>query len=303
MPAVHYVDASRSHFDGQQLIESGSTGQQYSGWLNRHLISQPGQAMLRAAGFGDQLPFALQGEAAVANFSDLGTAFDVPQDHDQRMRQALAQVYAQGVTPAEANRLLIHEAGTTGLESLAVIDQIDLEGYVPAYGAQYPDTRFGRHLSQIAQLIKEGMGLEVATAEIGGWDTHSGQGGAEGDHAGRLQEFAEGIAALHKDLTDHRSQVMVLTMTEFGRTAKENASGGTDHGNAAAWFALGGATQGGIYGDWPGLEAEQLYQERYLAHSIDFRDVMAEVVSRHLLNSDLVSVLPDHLYQPVGFLS
>lgn len=144
----------------------------------------------------------------------------------------------------------------------------------------------------------------MAALSIGGWDTHSNQGAGEstGQQARRHQDFAAGIAALYADLGARIADVTILTMTEFGRTSAENGSFGTDHGNAAAWFVAGGAVRGGLYGSWPGLAGDQLSRGRYLAHTVDFRDVMGDVLTRHLGSSDLASILPGHAYRPLGII-
>ena len=158
-------------------------------------------------------------------------------------------------------------------------------------------------MRQVAQLIKEGVGLEIAALSIGGWDTHSNQGGPQGRQASRHADFSAGLSALYTDLgPSRRDDVLTVTMTEFGRTALQNASGGTDHGHAGAWFAIGGAVNGGVYGAWPGLETANLVRGRYLNHSIDFRDVMAEIVTNHLGNPNLANVIPGHTPTPLGIV-
>ncbi|PLY14712.1 MAG: hypothetical protein C0631_09295 [Sedimenticola sp.] len=305
MPAVHYRDASRSHFDGQQQIESGTAEKLADGWLNRQLQSEMDTAMLRAIGFGSGLPHSLRGDASVVTFNDLsqfGLGDDNPQS--QLLRTRLRSIFEQATTEDQYNRALIQKSGLTLLDNLSLFDQIDIENYSPENGAEYPNSSFGRQLRQTAQLIKENVGLEIATVDIGGWDSHSNQGGGEenGSQARNLAQFASGIHAIYTDLGDRMNDIVILTMTEFGRTAKENASRGTDHGNAAAWFAIGHSIRGGVFGDWPGLAASQLYEGRYLAHSIDFRDVFTEVLSRHLGTRNLTDVIPEHSYTPIGFL-
>ncbi|MGH8056592.1 MAG: DUF1501 domain-containing protein, partial [Candidatus Entotheonellia bacterium] len=160
-------------------------------------------------------------------------------------------------------------------------------------GANYPRTPFGQALLQTAQLVKADIGLEVAFMDIGGWDTHANQGASRGQLANRLQEFSQGLAAFYRDLGDRMHRVVVLTMTEFGRMVRENGSGGTDHGHASCLFALGGPVKGGkVYGRWPGLAPEQLYEGRDLALTTDFRDVFAEVAMRHLGTTDPQSIFP-----------
>jgi uncharacterized protein (DUF1501 family) len=190
------------------------------------------------------------------------------------------------------------------LDNLEVLASLGYDSYSPSNGVSYPDNAYGQQLRQIAYLIKAGLGFEVGTVNHNGWDDHVNQGGAEGPHANRLTDFAKGIAALYNDLgSTHMSNVVILTMTEFGRTAKQNASKGTDHGNASSWFVIGRSVNGGIYGDWPGLQPENLYLDRYLKHNIDYRDIFSEIITNHLSNEiGLATVLPNHRYQPVGFL-
>ncbi len=300
MPAVHYQDASRSHFDSQSYIESGATHSEPDGWLNRYLSTVSLGGILQAAAFGNQLPHSLRGEVAVSTISELGSGLGLDPGYEDRLQSDLRRVYEQG---ASGNRGLLHQAGLTALELLAASAGLDPDDYSPQYGAVYPQSGFGRQLAQAAQLIKANLGAGVITLDIGGWDTHSNQGGAQanGQQAVRHADFAGGLAAFHKDLGDHRNQVLVLTMTEFGRTALENASRGTDHGKAGAWFALG-SLRGGIHGGWPGLAPGQLADGRFLDHTLDFRDLMAEVLLHHLGASDTALALPGHTYQPVGFL-
>ena len=194
--------------------------------------------------------------------------------------------------------------GRVLINDLTVLSGVDPSRYVPANGAAYPNSGFGSQLRQIAQLIKSDLGLEVASLSIGGWDTHSGQGGgqANGQQAGRHADFANGLGAFYRDLGTRMNDVVVVTMTEFGRTAAENDSNGTDHGHASSWFVIGGNVNGGVYGTWPGLMTAQLNDGRYLEHSIDFRDVMGEVLTRHMGNSSLGVLIPSHTFRPVGFL-
>ncbi len=303
LPATHYPNASQSHFDGQENLESGASSATTDGWLNRHLVALPRPAALRAVGFGDELPHALRGQLVVSAFNDIATfRLGLPPDQEQALLTDLNRVYSQAVDNGKAYRALVLEHGRAVVNDLAVLSSIDTASYQPANGAAYPNSTYGRQLRQIAQLIKADVGLETAALSIGGWDTHSGQGGGEanGQQARRHQDFAAGIAALYADLGARVSDVTIVTMTEFGRTAADNGSGGTDHGHAAAWFVAGGAVRGGIYGTWPGLAPAQLVGGRYLDHSIDFRDVMGDVVSAHLGNVDLASVLPGHTYRSVG---
>lgn len=298
MPSVHYPDASRSHFDSQQLIENGVPEMMTDGWLNRHLGSQSQDSIIRAVSLGNETAHALRGAAEVVSFNDV-SEFSLGENPNLDF---LAQAYQQSVSEQQMNRWLLHQQGQIMFDNLEILQTLAEQTYTPANGAVYPDNSYGRQLEQVAQLIKSNVGLQVANIDIGGWDTHSNQGGAEGNQATRMASFASGIEALYRDLGAHMNNVVILTMTEFGRTAAENGSRGTDHGNASCWFAIGYGINGGIYGDWPGLSSGQLYQERYLQHNIQYSDVFAEVLSKHLLNQQLSYVLPDHQYSPIGLI-
>ena len=180
-------------------------------------------------------------------------------------------------------------------DAVRVLESIDPDRYRPAENIQYPRNPFGESLRQIAQLVKADVGVEIAFAEIGGWDTHVGQGGIRGQLSQNLAQLAQGIRALHDDLGILMEDVIILTMSEFGRTVAENGSGGTDHGHANCMLVLGGGVRGGrVYGDWPGLEPEQRFEGRDLAVTTDFRDVFGEVIDRHLGIDPADGVFPDY---------
>lgn len=301
LPSVHYANANRSHFSSENFIESGVPNLSLSdGWLNRYLSGVALESEIRAVSFGN-LAHALQGNQPVTTVSSL-SAFN---DSFGNEIKALESIYRQNTNSDNKSRSLLHKHGKLALGNLSTLSNLSSTSYTAANGAVYPDTLFGQQLKDIAQLVKKGVGLEIATVSNEGWDTHANQGGAQGVHATKLADFSSGIAALYKDLgAAYMNDVVILTMSEFGRTVKQNASKGTDHGNAASWFVIGQQVNGGIYGDWPGLSQEQLYQDRYLAHTIDFTNVYAEVLSKHLSGSRVLgSVLPGSNYQPVGFLS
>ncbi len=305
LPTVHYSNASRSHFSSQDFIESGvvSTGLT-DGWLNRHLESFSQSGVLRAVSFGG-LAHSLRGDASVATISDINN-FNFNSRFSDDFLNRMEKVIGQPINPNDHNRYLLHEHGQVMLDNLKVLSQIDTENYQPSGGATYPSSGYGRQLKQVAQLIKEDVGLEIATINIGGWDTHSNQGGATGNQANRFTDYANGIAAIYNDLGNLMNNVVILTITEFGRTAMENASAGTDHGNAACWFAVGHGVKGGIHGEWPGLLANQLYRGRYLAHTVEYRDIFAEITANHLgNNTGIGSVLPGYTppSNPLGILA
>jgi uncharacterized protein (DUF1501 family) len=177
--------------------------------------------------------------------------------------------------------------------AVKMLERANPQQYSPVRGIEYPQSRFGESLLQIAQLIKADVGLQVAFAEIGGWDTHANQGAARGQLSLRLREFGSGLAALHRDLGDRMENVVVLTMTEFGRSIRQNGSGGTDHGHASCSFVMGGRIRGGkVYGRWPGLVRDALYEGRDLALTTDFRDLFSEVITTHMGIRDVTAVFP-----------
>jgi uncharacterized protein (DUF1501 family) len=200
----------------------------------------------------------------------------------------------------------LRSAGKDTFEAVAMLQSIQKQPYTPAGGADYPRGRFGESLKQIAQLIKSGVGVEMAFADIGGWDHHVNELGArasEGQLANLLRDFGQALSAFWQDMGDRMSDVVVVTMSEFGRTARENGNRGTDHGHANHMLVMGGGVKGGkVYGKWPGLEREQLYEARDLAMTTDFRDVLGELVANHLGNPTLGSVFPGYTPNYLGLV-
>ncbi len=279
-------DTSRSHFDAQDYMESGTPGVKSTadGWLARGLAARPAHAPaspFRAVSLGPALPRILRGEVGAVAMNSVAD-FDIKQGGTNMAdgpgaRQGFESLYEQGV------RDLLYGTGRETFEAVKMLKAAAPQRLAPANGAVYPRGRFGESLRQIAQLIRADVGLEVAFADMGGWDTHAGQGNERGQLALRLKEFAEGLAALDRDLGPRMTDVVVLTMSEFGRTVRENGNRGTDHGHATAMLALGGAVKGGrVYGRWPGLRREQLFEGRDLAVTTDFRSLFTEVAVRHL---------------------
>ncbi|HEY9284903.1 MAG TPA: DUF1501 domain-containing protein [Pyrinomonadaceae bacterium] len=285
-------DATRSHFDAQDYMESGTPGVKSTqdGWLNRAVQARPDPRAtpFRAVSFTQNLPRAMQGKAsalAIANLRDFAVRAG---RQSQVVQGGFEDIYEQAATEA------LRGTGKETFEAINFLQRVNPAQYQPENGAQYPRTPYGNALLQIAQLIKAGVGLEVAFTDVNGWDTHTNQGGARGQLAARLTEFGAGIAALYTDLGPARmDDVIVLTMSEFGRTARENGNRGTDHGHANAMFVVGGPVRGGkVHGDWPGLAADKLHEGRDLALTTDFRDVFGEVARKHLGASDLAQVFP-----------
>ncbi|NQZ06536.1 MAG: DUF1501 domain-containing protein [Algicola sp.] len=305
LPTVHYPDATRSHFSGQQFIESGQRLNESDGWLNRHLQTQDFVSSFRAVGFGNELSQSLRGSATAASLTSLNAfSLGVNDAEQSLLLQNMGQVYSQDAGNNPAKKLL-HRFGLKVTQDLDLIQAITNQTYTPANGAVYPDNSYGRSLMQIAQLTKSGIGLELATASVGGWDNHSNQGGGEagGRQARSHANFALGITALYKDLGTLMQDVVIMTQTEFGRTAAENGSGGTDHGYASSWYAMGGGIQSGVYGQWPGLADDQLQQGRFLQRTVDYRDIYAEILTNHLQNNALSTLLPGHTTTPLGLFS
>src|SRR5918998_1376602 len=291
-------DSTRSHFDAQDYMESGTPGfkSTQDGWLNRVVQARPDREAtpFRAVSFTQNLPRAMQGRAsalAIANLRDFAVRAG---QQSQVVQGGFEDIYEQAATEA------LRGTGKETFEAINFLKRVNPAQYQPENGAQYPRTPYGNALLQIAQLIKAGVGLEVAFTDVGGWDTHRVQGGARGQLANLLGQFAQGLGALVTDLGPARMQdVLVLTMSEFGRTVRQNGTLGTDHGHANAMFVVGGAVRGGkVYGRWPGLKEEQLHEGRDLALTTDFRDVFGEVASRHLGAVDLKKVFPG--YTPEG---
>jgi uncharacterized protein (DUF1501 family) len=294
--AVGSPSNTRSHFDAQDYMESGTPDRKGTadGWLNRYLaLSGTCEAggrcepvPFKAVSMTAQMPRMLEGPSPVVAMNSL-EEFTVRATGTQTDR--LEALYRTGRAD------VIHATGSDTFEAVKMLRAANPQQYSAANGATYPVTEFGRRLRQIAQLIKAGVGLEIAFADIGGWDTHVNQGGATGQLANRLREFGDGVAALVTDLGDRMEDVVILTMTEFGRTARENGNGGTDHGHAGSMFIVGGAVRGrDVHGRWPGLAPDRLNEGRDLALTTDFRAVFGEVVSNHLGGSDAARVFPGY---------
>jgi len=190
-------------------------------------------------------------------------------------------------------------AAHESFEAVRILKASDPSKLSPENGAEYPRSPFGNSLRQIAQLIKANVGLEVAFTDVGGWDTHAGEGGSQGQLANRLRDYSNAIAAFAKDLGSRMGDVTLVTMSEFGRTVRENGNRGTDHGHANFMMLLGGGVKGGkVYGRWPGLDASHLYENRDLAVTTDFRDVFSEILDRRMGVKEVASVFPGYPLDP-----
>jgi uncharacterized protein (DUF1501 family) len=293
-------DSTRSHFDAQDYMETATPGVKSTadGWLNRYLQARKAEEAtpFRAVALTSQLPRMLQGTAPALAMNQLAQ-FGIRGGQSNEMAGASFETeYA-----AAADRLL-NGTGREAFNAIKMLKTADPSKYQPANGADYPRSPFGQALRQIAQLTKSNVGLEVAFADVGGWDTHVNQGAAQGQLANKLEDFSRAIAALVADLGDRMEDTVVLTMSEFGRAVHENGNRGTDHGHGNAMMVIGGGVRGGhVYGKWPGLAVERRYEGRDLAVTTDFRDVFGEIVTRHLGLSNPGTIFPGYNLQPAKF--
>jgi uncharacterized protein (DUF1501 family) len=299
-------DGTRSHFDAQDFMEAGIPGDRRftDGWLSRAVMACPedrarleqGISPFRAVAMGcdNGLPLSLQGDVdglAIPDLKTFGIGIKGLRGHAALAGQSgvvdgFESIYSGAVGD------VLHGAGKESFEAIAALNKLTPGSYVPDNHALYPNGRFGESMKQIAQLVKTDVGVEVAFSEIGGWDTHTNQPGRLNQ---QLREFGEGVAALYHDLGDRMSDVVILTMSEFGRTVRPNGTNGTDHGHATCFFALGGDVQGGkVLGKWPGLAPEQLYENRDLALTTDFRAVFGEIAIKHLGAQGLEKIFPSY---------
>jgi uncharacterized protein (DUF1501 family) len=298
--AVHAAgqsNPSRSHFDAQDFLESGTPGRRAnSGWLNRALATLPAPeaGALRAVAIQNGLPLALQGDAEAVAFASLK---DFKVANSAGGAPSFEALYAGAVDDALKG---------AAEDAFKTLDQLQGQGIAnapPHNGAKYPPGPLGKRLQDLARLIHSGMGVQLAATEAGGFDTHLGQGAGKGQLSGRLKELGDSLAAFATDLGDKLDDVAVVTMTEFGRTAKENGTRGTDHGTASAMFVFGGKTKGGrVVSDWPGLASAQLFEGRDLKPTTDVRAVLASVLQGHFGVSDVSQVFPGYSAKPLDLI-
>lgn len=295
-------DPSRSHFDAQDFMESGTPGVKVTpdGWLNRALqaedLAYPSRVHtpFRAVSLGAEVPRTLDGRiqaVALDNIKDFGV----------QSTPAAAGFAAMYDTSTDS---ILHGTGQETFAAVKMLQVADPAKYTPAPGVTYPGGQFGNSVKQIAQLLKANLGVEAAFADIGGWDTHENEGAADGQLAGRLREFSQGLNAFWTDMGDEAENIVVVTMSEFGRTCRQNGTGGTDHGHANVMFVLGGPVRGGkVYGQWPGMSPEQLYEGRDLAITTDFRQVLGEAAFKTLGSQKLDLVFPQSGLTQSNFLN
>jgi len=282
--AVGSPDNTRSHFDAQDSMELGTPGIKKTpdGWLNRYLCEKStANAPFRGVAMSARTPRILAGAAPTLSLSSI-EGFRL---RNQSTATALRRLYGQLADP------LLRRGGESLFAAAARLQGVAAK--IPPGAASYPPGRLGNSLKQIARLIKGHVGLEIAFAEMDGWDTHVGEGGAVGVMANRLREFGQSLAAFEQDLGDRLEDVVIVTLSEFGRTAGENGNRGTDHGHGTVMFVAGGRVRGGkVYGRWPGLAPEVLYEGRDLDLTTDYRTVCSEILSRHLAQRDLSKIFP-----------
>jgi uncharacterized protein (DUF1501 family) len=292
-------------------MESGTPGIKSTddGWLNRALQAQDQiraqdqvrkeqETAFRALALGPEVPLTLAGKIpaiALNNVNNFSVAGRGPAPSPAA--SAFEAMYGG------SGDHIFHAAGESTFEALKMLRAANPAQYQPAAGVEYPNSEFGNRMKQIAQLLKSNLGVEAAFTDIGGWDTHHNQGSVDGQLSQRLHDFSDSISAFWRDMGDDAESVTLVTMSEFGRTARENGTGGTDHGHANAMFVLGGNVKGGkVYGKWPGLNNDQLNEGRDLALTTDYRQVLGEVVSKTIGATDLDMVFPGARVTPNGFL-
>jgi len=293
-------DTTRSHFDAQDYMESGTPGIKSTedGWLNsalqaedlRHRCAETCKqhTAFRALALGPDVPRTLAGKIPAIALNNVN-GFTVA-GRGQTPSPAASAFEAMY---AGSSDHILHPAGDETFDAVKMLRAANPAQYSPAPNVSYPTSEFGNAMKQIAQLLKADLGVEVAFTDVTGWDTHQNQGSVNGQLANRLTDFSAAIAAFWRDMGDDAGDITLVTMSEFGRTARENGTGGTDHGHANAMFVLGGNVKGGkVYGRWPGLDNDQLNEGRDLVLTTDYRAVLGEVVTKTLGAANLDIVFP-----------
>lgn len=306
--AVGLNEDTRSHFDAMAYMELGTPGTKStsSGWLTRHLqtINASGSAIIPAVAAGNTPPTSMVGYTDAATLGSTSN-FNMnigPYRWREQHQEALRELY-------QANSTDLHLAGQQTMGAVDALDFDSFDDYVPSNGAVYPSGSFGDRLRMIAFLIKQDIGLQVANVDLGGWDTHDNQGTGSTGHFGNLvQTLSEGMTAFYTDLdgcagTTHNQNITMVVMSEFGRRLRENADRGTDHGHGGMMMVLGQNVNGGLYGNWPGLATEQLYDNADVAVTTDYRRVLSEILTKRLKNNNLAQIFPDYSgYTPMNLV-
>ncbi len=280
-------DATRSHFDAQDYMESGTPGVKVTGdgWMNRLLGELPGpRSPTRGVSVGAVVPRIYAGSASVASLAQgqgatRATILDQP-----RIADAFAKLYDGDDASSRAYR----ESQVARREVLASLDPgaAEKEQMAASNGAPLPNG-FPEDAARLARLMRNDARVQLGFVALGGWDTHAGQGTARGQLANRLAPLGQGLAILADRLGPMFDDTVVVVMSEFGRTARENGNRGTDHGHGNAMWVMGGPVAGGkVHGRWPGIAEASLNENRDLAVTTDFRDVIATIAERHLALPD-----------------
>ena len=290
-------DETRSHFEAMDLMERGATSNgDYTGWLARHLatLDTDNDSALRAIGVGEMLPASLTGSVSATALQSIADYhLHAPDERVGEMQALLHQLYNQ-------QQDLLSSAANQTLAAMDVLARVDRGGYVPG-GRPYPEQEFGQAMRMVAQLIKADVGVEVACVDLGGWDTHVGQGGAAGYMAGLLTQLNDTLIAFYEDLQKEIGNVTVVVMSEFGRRLQENGGLGTDHGHGSMMMVMGGGVVGNqVVANWPGLQPEQLTGPGDLTITTDYRDVLGELIRKRLNNPRLAEVFPGYTVTELG---
>lgn len=293
-PASHNYSLGKSHFESQEAVCTGLTDKKSTGWMNRYLATQSTEA-LQAVSLSIELHELFWGPENVVTTEYLDSFREMV---DSATLKDLQKIYALPLLERKKVLPTLRNLGTQMFNDLYQINSALLQPYSPANGASYQSNDFAKQMRDAAHLIKH-TGVKTISLNYGHFDAHVNQ---QGLHANRFPVLAGGLRAFYDDLGEKMDDVLVLLVTEFGRTMKENGAAGTDHGRASSWFAMGGSVRGGIYGEWPGLATEQLRSGRDLDHSIDIGDIITESLVRHLGVQDPASIFPDHNYKEIGYI-
>lgn len=294
---------TRSHFDAQDYMESGTPFNKgtASGWLNRAtgLLGHNGTAF-RAVSLTSSMPRSFYGDnpaIAIRDLKDFAVQLKGNPSGATMATKSFEDLYDQ------TSSTLLKETGKESFDAVKMLQKTNVHNYEPANNASYPNSPLGQSLKQIAQLIKMDVGLEVAFAESGGWDTHFNQGSQNGIFARNINDLSKSIVAFWTDLESFQDDITIMTMTEFGRSVKQNGTGGTDHGRASCTFILGNDVNGGrVHGSIKPLIVENLEDGRDLAVTTDFRSVFSEVANIHLKINNNKIVFPDWQGNKVGVM-
>jgi uncharacterized protein (DUF1501 family) len=302
--------SNRSHFDSMEFIERGTPGVKTTstGWLARHFQSAfnlPPSIIMPSVSVGSLQATSLLGDRNTVNMSD-PNSFNLqvgPWRWRDAQRIALRHMYTGDDT-------WLHASGLQALDAMDIVELNTTGSYTPANGAVYPSNSFGDGLQVIAQMIKLGLGLRVATMDLGGWDTHNNQGdGAGGFFANQITTLSEGLGALYLDLDgvgpdNYTQRLTIVVQSEFGRRLFQNADDGTDHGHGNPMIVVSGNAIGGVHGSWPGIGPGQLFDDADLDVTTDFRRVLSEILIRRMGNNSLGYIFPGYAdYQPLGFVT